>query len=158
MRGVDIVLKKIGLILLCCILFISCEKRPPDLEPKYLGQCGSAAYISVEDYLVPEDFIHEDMAKDIKKVLKKHKVKDGPIDEDTALDIAILVVKHHYREDFFQKRTVYRISPNSDDGVFWLLISQEVDRHGTEDPSIHMIAIHQMSGEVVAYQVTDDPR
>ena len=71
MRGVDIVLKKIGLILLCCILFISCEKRPPDLEPKYLGQCGSAAYISVEDYLVPEDFIHEDMAKDFKKTQGK---------------------------------------------------------------------------------------
>lgn len=148
-------LKKIVIILICCILFASCDKQPPDLEPKYKGSYLTASYISIEDYLVSDDFVDDEMAADIEKVLKDHNVKDGPIDKETAVDIAIVVVKHHYDKDFFQKQTIYRISPNLDENVYWVLVAHMADSYTLpDDYSAHMIAIDRLSGDVLAYNVT----
>ena len=91
----------------------------------------------------------------IKKVLKEHKVKDGPIDKETAVDIAIAVSKNLNYDDFFTKPTEYRISPRLDANAYLVSISPVL-----ENPNLLVelntdnVAISQTDGTVIAYWVS----
>lgn len=147
-------LKKIVIILICCILFASCDKQPPDLEPLYEGNYRFTFFVNIEDHLISDDFVDDEMAADIKKVLKDHNVKDGPIDKETAVDIAIVVVKHHCDKDFFKEQTTYRISPRLDKNVYLIAISPKLDPNILIQLTTQNIAISQKDGSVVAYWVS----
>ena len=69
--------------------------------------------MNIEDYKVPDGFITRKMSSDIKKVMKEHQSKDnsedGSIDKETAVDIAIAIMKCG-QESYFEKPTFYCIS------------------------------------------------
>lgn len=147
-------LKKISIILICCIIVASCESPPPDLEPNYKGSFGIVSRKTIEeDYSVSDDFVDDEMAADIKKVLKDHNVKDGPIDKETAVDIAIVVVKHHRDKDFFKRQTNYWISYNLEADAYLVAISPDFGPNIISDLSTQIVAISKTNGSVIAYWV-----
>lgn len=127
-------LKKLLFMIICCLMLTACGgEEVHDQRPKYSGGFLAILYpevynIDIEDYKVPDGFITRKMSSDIKKVIKEHQSKDnsedGSIDEETAVDIAIAIMKYG-QESYFEKPTFYCISYSPDNDAYFVEIGQE---------------------------------
>lgn len=99
-----------------------------ELKPLYSGFFFGVFDVNIEDYKVPDGFITRKMSSDIKKVMKEHQSKDnsedGSIDKETAVDIAIAIMKCG-QESYFEKPTFYCISYRLDVDAYFVEIGQE---------------------------------
>lgn len=127
-------LKKIICMTLCCLMLTACGEKGIKLEaneqrPKYCGESTALDFPeSIKYESVPDGFITRKMASDMKKVIKAHKSindsEDGSIDEDTAVDISIAIIKNR-DPSYFQKPTSYWISYIADVDAYFISISQD---------------------------------
>lgn len=133
-----LLLKKILLVLFCFVL-TACSNdgikyEANEQKPTYRGDC-SYVFDDIKGKTVPEGFITRKMASDIKKVIKAHKSKndseDGSIDEETAVDIAIAIMKNPPPDNFFEKPTFYCLSYKPDLDAYIIDIGQE-----NENPNV----------------------
>ena len=143
-------LKKLGLIILCCLMLVACGDdglldKINEQRPEYAGEYGDVLNQWYFDTYfrgckVPDDFVTKKMAADIKKVIKAHKKikgesEESPIDEETALDIAMAVIMN-FRPSFFEEPTVYRITYRPDDDVYYIWIADKSYQVGVLDGGI----------------------
>ena len=152
-------LKKLLFIIICCLMLTACGgEEVPDQRPKYCGESGALFYMEVsnkdiEDYKVPDGFITRKMSSDIKKVIKEHQSKDnsedGSIDEETAVDIAIAIIKNKV-PSYFQKPTSYSLSYSSDDDAYFISISQDHENVNLIDDRQVNLVISKKDGAFLA--------
>ena len=131
--------KKIICMMLCCLMLTACGEKGIKFEaneqrPTYRGHFWCVFDVDIEDKTVPDGFITRKMASDIKKVIKAHQSKneldDGSINEEAAVDIAIVIMKNTDKS-YFEKPTFYCISYRLDVDAYFIDIGQE-----NENPNV----------------------
>ena len=152
-------LKKLLFMIICCLMLTACGgEEVPDQRPKYIGESGALFYMEVsnkdiEDYKVPDGFITRKMSSDIKKVMKEHQSKDnsedGSIDEETAVDIAMAIIKNKV-PSYFQKPTSYSLSYSSVDDAYFISISQDHENVNLIDDRQVNLVISKKDGAFLA--------
>ena len=152
-------LKKIIFMMLCCLMLTACGTDDSnDIRPIYggefLGLVSPEVYdIDIEDKKVPEDFITRKMASDIKKVIEAHKStnnsEDGSIDEETAVDIAMVIIKSSDK-DYFEKPTSYCISYSLDIDAYFISISEIPENIDIIDDRQINLVISKKDGTLLA--------
>lgn len=152
-------LKKLLFMIICCLMLTACGgEEVPDQRPKYIGECLVILYpeiydIDIEDYKVPDGFITRKMSSDIKKVIKEHQSKDnsedGSIDEETAVDIAMAIIKNKV-PSYFQKPTSYTLSYSSDDDAYFMSFSHDPENVNLIDDRQVNLVISKKDGAFLA--------
>ena len=132
--------KKIICMMLCCLMLTACGEKGIKFEanekrPTYSGDCSYILDRYIKGKTVPDGLITRKMASDMKKVIKAHKStndsEDGSIDEDTAVDIAIAIMKNPPPDNFFEKPTFYCLSYKPDLDAYLIDIGQR-----NENPNV----------------------
>ena len=123
-------------MIICCLMLTACGENGIKFEaneqkPEYQGDCSYIFDEHIKGKTVPNGFITRKMASDIKKVIKAHKSKndsdDDSIDEDTAVDIAIAIMKNPPPDNFFEKPTFYCLSYKPDLDAYLIDIGEEYE-------------------------------
>lgn len=126
-------------MVLFCFLLTACSNdgikyEANEQKPRYYGYFSNVFDVDIEDKKVPDGFVTRKMASDIKRVIKAHKSEnnseDGSIDKETAVDIAMVIIKSSDK-DYFEKPTFYRISYRLDVDAYFVSIWQE-----NENPNV----------------------